>query len=280
MRIEDLKINESFEKIVVKIVNKPEPQEVEYFNITNTICDCSVEDGTGEASLILYDEIFQRINENDIVEITNGYCKIYRGNLQISSERGTIEVIFENLISEENDQSMETFLDVIEMALESNDPEISTKACEILSKKRKASEKGIKTLQELLKDESCCESARAAIIEIAKEDNSFLYDFLLCHDQSIRKIARDELMTVENLNNILNVIFEGNNEVIINEALSDLSRFSDSIIKSVLNSAVNHQNEIVRLVAKRTLENFEKEKKKIKEKEKRMNKLKDTFSAI
>ncbi len=280
MRIKDLKINELFEKIVVIVVKKMEPQEVSCFNISNTICNYIVEDGTGEANLLLYNDDIQKINENDIVEITNSYCKVYLGNFQISLEKGIIEVIFEDLFSERNSQDLKTFLDVIENALDSNNPRIRKKACEILAEKRRASDKGIETLQELLKDTFCCESARVALIEIAKEDNSLFINFLLCYDQSIRKMARDVLMTSDNLNATLNIVFSSNNEEIIRETLSYISRFSDNRIKSVLNSAMNHHNEIVRLIAKKELEKFEKEKKVIREKEKRMNKLKDTFTSI
>jgi len=280
MRIEDLKINDSFNELIAKVINKSAPKEIEFFNINRTVCNYILEDGTGEAILVLYDENIQKISENDIVAITDGNCKIYKGDLQISVEKGTIKTIFEDFFEEKVSCQMKPFLTIMEEALVSENPETRKKACEILGKKRKATRKGIKILDTLLNDQTCCEFARTAMIEIAKEDNLFYFNYLISQDPKIRKLARQTVMNIETMKESLEIIFKSNNEEIIEETLSNLDRFSNGIIRSILDSALQHENDLVRIAAKNEIEKIERQKKKLEEEEEKRKQLTDTFTAI
>jgi len=280
MRIEDLKVNDSFKELIAKVTSKAAPKEIEFFNIIRTMCDYVLEDGTGEAILVLYNEDIEKIKENDIVTITNGTCKIYKGDLQVSVEKGVIKTIFEDFFEENVRCQKKSFLAIMEEALVSESPEIRKKACEILSKKKKATSEGVKILDTLLNDDSCCELARTAMIEIAKEDYSFFFNYLLCQDPEIRRLARKSVMKVETMKESLEIIFKSNNEEIIKEALSDLDRFSNGIIRSILDSALQHENDLVRIAAKNEFEKIERQKKKREEEEEKRKQLTDTFTAI
>ncbi len=280
MRIGDLKVNDSFNELVAKVNSKSAPKEVKFLNITRTACIFELEDGTGETTLVLYDEGIQKINENEIVVLTNGNCKINKGDLQILVENGTIETIFEDFFEEKVNCQIKPFLAIMEEALVSENQETRKKACEILGKKRKITSEGVKKLEILLNDPSCCEFAIKVIIEIAKEDHLFFFNYLLCQNPQIRKLARQTVMKAETMKNSLDIIFKSNNEEIIQETLSDLDRFSDEIIYSILTSALEHNNELVRIIAKKELEKFESQKKKKEEEEEKRKKLTDTFTAI
>ena len=316
MRIEDLSINEPFEKLTLKIIAKTEPREVSYFNTTSVFCSCLVEDGTGEAYLLVYDEDVEKILTNNIVEITNGKCKIDKGKLQLIVKNGSLNLLFEDFILEQGQQKSTSFLEDIVNLLNSGNPSFRKKACEILGEKKKVPDGALSRLLILSKKEYCAETALKSLIEIAKVDDSVrrrfpeildikdeqlrfelflaVFDekdshitdiseyspFLIDRDARIRKIARVKLLQKESMKETLKVVFDGNNKVAIDELFAELTRFSDEIIRTILLYAFNHKDSYVNASALSLAKKLGMEKLNEKAKKKREEELKDAFTAI
>jgi replication factor A1 len=94
MLISDLKANQPIDFIVLEIVNPGEAKEFTNFRGQVRVANAKVKDETGECSLTLWNDDAGKFSKGQKIKITNGWCKEYRGEIQVSSGKyGRIEVI-------------------------------------------------------------------------------------------------------------------------------------------------------------------------------------------
>lgn len=101
MFISDLKPNQAVDDIVLEIVDKGETKEFTNFRGKIRVANAKVKDSTGECTLTLWNDEADRYSNGQKVRITNGWCKEYRGEIQVSSGKyGKIETVGGGAISE------------------------------------------------------------------------------------------------------------------------------------------------------------------------------------
>ncbi|HDS59529.1 MAG TPA: hypothetical protein ENN54_04470 [Thermoplasmatales archaeon] len=94
MKVADLKANNNVDRIVLKIVEKSEPREVQRrFGGTARVCDLVGEDADGETvQVTLWNDEIDKVEENETIVIKDGWVKEWDNQLQVSTGRsGTIE---------------------------------------------------------------------------------------------------------------------------------------------------------------------------------------------
>jgi len=58
------------------------------------VCSCAGKDSSGEVSVSLWNEQCEEVNEGDTVEIKEGWCSEFRGQLQVSTgKKGNLKII-------------------------------------------------------------------------------------------------------------------------------------------------------------------------------------------
>ena len=91
MKINELQINQPFEKLEVELVSKGEPRAFQSARGSGSLCKVAVKDETGEVSLTLWNDQINQFEEGDKIVLENGWCSEYRGDKQISTgKKGTI----------------------------------------------------------------------------------------------------------------------------------------------------------------------------------------------
>jgi replication factor A1 len=94
MFINELKPNQPVDSIVLEIVNKGETKEFTNFRGKVSVANAKVKDSTGECTLTLWNDEIERYSAGQKIRIINGWCKEYRGEVQVSSGKyGKIEVL-------------------------------------------------------------------------------------------------------------------------------------------------------------------------------------------
>lgn len=94
MFISDLKPNQAVDSITVEVVDKGETKEFTNFRGKVRVANAKVKDETGQCTLTLWNDEADKYSNGQKVRITNGWCKEYRGEIQISSGKyGRIGVI-------------------------------------------------------------------------------------------------------------------------------------------------------------------------------------------
>ncbi len=92
MKISELKDKTPVEEIVVKVTDISEPRDTR----VGPVQDATIEDDSGSATLTLWTEDVGKYGIGDMVKVTNGWAKMYQGNLQVSSGKfGTLEKVEE-----------------------------------------------------------------------------------------------------------------------------------------------------------------------------------------
>jgi ssDNA-binding replication factor A large subunit len=92
MKVSDLRDRTPVDEIVLKITNVNEPRDTR----VGQVQDAVVEDETGTATLTLWTDDVGRYGVGDTIRISNGWCKVYQGQVQVSAGKyGTIEKIKE-----------------------------------------------------------------------------------------------------------------------------------------------------------------------------------------
>lgn len=88
-KISDLKIGMGNLKIKAKVIEIDEPKEVmTKFGTTITLTNVVIKDDYGQIKLVLWGKQSEGINNGDVIEITNGFVKDFRGELQVGVGRG------------------------------------------------------------------------------------------------------------------------------------------------------------------------------------------------
>ncbi len=90
MDVSQLEPDKPVSLLELEIIGK---QEVREWN-GNRICSCVVRDSSGECVLSLWNDEVDQFKRGDFVTLKKGWCKEYRGVLQVSSGKfGEIELI-------------------------------------------------------------------------------------------------------------------------------------------------------------------------------------------
>lgn len=92
LKVKDLKPMQTIDTIELEIVSKEEPRQFATERGSGTVCSCAAKDSSGEVKLTLWNEQCNEINEGDKITLTEGWCSLYKGQLQISTgKKGKIE---------------------------------------------------------------------------------------------------------------------------------------------------------------------------------------------
>jgi replication factor A1 len=94
--------------VTAKIVSKSEVRNItsgrDY--AAHRVCDALVGDDTGCVYLTLWDDNIEKVNEEDTINVKNGYVNLFRGNMRLNVGRyGTLEVAEEALAGEVNTEN-------------------------------------------------------------------------------------------------------------------------------------------------------------------------------
>jgi len=81
--------------LVAKVVSKSPERTVtsQYDQSEHRLSELLIADETGAINLVLWDDKIDLVNEGDVVKVTNGFIKLFRGRMQLNLGRyGDIEV--------------------------------------------------------------------------------------------------------------------------------------------------------------------------------------------
>jgi len=81
--------------LVAKVVSKSPERTVtsQYDQSEHRLSELLIADETGAINLVLWDDKIDLVNEGDVVKVTNGFIKLFRGRMQLNLGRyGNIEV--------------------------------------------------------------------------------------------------------------------------------------------------------------------------------------------
>lgn len=81
--------------LVAKVVSKSSERVVssQYDQSEHRLSEALIADETGAINLVLWDDKIDRVNEGDVVKISNGFVKLFRGRMQLNLGRyGSVEV--------------------------------------------------------------------------------------------------------------------------------------------------------------------------------------------
>ncbi|MBS3156701.1 DNA-binding protein [Candidatus Woesearchaeota archaeon] len=77
-----------------KITQKDKPREFEKFGKKGKVCNCTIENESGEIKLTLWNEDVDKFDVGDKIKITNGYCNEFQGEKQLTAGKfGKVEKI-------------------------------------------------------------------------------------------------------------------------------------------------------------------------------------------
>lgn len=92
MLISELKPNQPVDSITVEIVDIGQTKEFTNFRGKVRVTNAKVKDSTGQCTLTLWNDEVDKYSNGQKVRVINGWCKEYRGELQLSSGKyGRIE---------------------------------------------------------------------------------------------------------------------------------------------------------------------------------------------
>jgi replication factor A1 len=85
-KVEDLKTYTRRANLKVKIVSKPEPKSVisRRYGTSHEVAEALVGDETGCILLNLWNEDIDRFNVGDVIQIRNGYVRLFRGSMRLN----------------------------------------------------------------------------------------------------------------------------------------------------------------------------------------------------
>ena len=94
MAIKDLKPNSGNVNLTLEVVSKESPRTFEKFGKSGRVCNAKVKDDTGELKLTLWNDEIDQVSVGDKIQIQNGWCSDYKGELQLSAGKfGKIEIM-------------------------------------------------------------------------------------------------------------------------------------------------------------------------------------------
>ena len=88
MKINELRLGTGDVKLKAKVIEVSEPREVKTkFGYQTRVASATIEDDTGTVSLTLWGKQIDEIGEGDTIEITDGFVREFRGELQLNVPR-------------------------------------------------------------------------------------------------------------------------------------------------------------------------------------------------
>lgn len=88
LKIEDLQPEANFDELIVRIVSKDGPRQVQSRDRTLFVWDILIVDETGSTVLTLWgNDVGEKYKVGQVVSIQNGWCKMFRDKKQISLGR-------------------------------------------------------------------------------------------------------------------------------------------------------------------------------------------------
>ncbi|MBN2333998.1 single-stranded DNA-binding protein [Candidatus Bathyarchaeota archaeon] len=90
---------------VAKVISVGEPREVTFRadDSQHRVADALIADDTGSVYLTLFDEAIDEMKEDSVININNGYIRVYRGSMRLNIGRyGSYEVAEEDPFDELN----------------------------------------------------------------------------------------------------------------------------------------------------------------------------------
>ena len=114
MKVENLKTYSRRVNVKVKVLSKTESREVtsKRSGSTFNVAEALVGDETGCVLLDLWEDDIEKFDEGDIINIRNGYVKLFRESMRLNIGRyGQAEKIEEDIpeVNTENNLSEKTF---------------------------------------------------------------------------------------------------------------------------------------------------------------------------
>ena len=114
MKVENLKTYSRRVNVKVKVLSKTESREVtsKRSGSTFNVAEALVGDETGCVLLDLWDDDIEKFDEGDVINIRNGYVKLFGGSMRLNIGRyGQAEKIEEDIpeVNTENNLSEKTF---------------------------------------------------------------------------------------------------------------------------------------------------------------------------
>lgn len=94
--IADLKDGDRKINIKVVITDKQPTREIEIAGKAKKVADCVAKDDSGTIRLALWDDECDKVDLGDIVQITNGYVKSFKNELELCAGKyGKLEIVQE-----------------------------------------------------------------------------------------------------------------------------------------------------------------------------------------
>jgi replication factor A1 len=95
MEIDDLKERQRNVNLEgVKVTELSPVKEFSRMGEPGRVCNATIEDDSGSVALTLWNDEIDEVEEGDILNIKNGYVKMWRGNMQVNTGRkGSFEVV-------------------------------------------------------------------------------------------------------------------------------------------------------------------------------------------
>lgn len=93
MKIANLTMSSRGVNVVAKAVSKSAERAVtsQWDQSEHRICEATVADDSGAITLVLWDDNVDKVNEGDVIEVQNGYVKVFKGSMQLNVGRyGTL----------------------------------------------------------------------------------------------------------------------------------------------------------------------------------------------
>ncbi len=93
MKVKDLEIGESVDRIEVEVKEIEEPRDWSNARGSGKVANAVVKDDTGEVDMTLWNEDIEKVNEEDTIIITNGWVSEFQDEKKLSTGRfGKMEV--------------------------------------------------------------------------------------------------------------------------------------------------------------------------------------------
>jgi len=107
VKVEGLTLNSREVNTIVKVVSKSEVRNVPGRDYSmHKVADALVGDETGCIYLTLWDDNIDQIKEEAALRISNGYVKLFRGNMRLNiGKYGSFQLLDESPITEVNTEN-------------------------------------------------------------------------------------------------------------------------------------------------------------------------------
>jgi len=107
VKVEGLTLNSREVNTIVKVVSKSEVRNVPGRDYSmHRVADALVGDETGCIYLTLWDDNIDQIKEEAALRISNGYVKLFRGNMRLNiGKYGSFQLLDESPITEVNTEN-------------------------------------------------------------------------------------------------------------------------------------------------------------------------------